>query len=166
MAIARVVPLLVIGGVVASCASHTPQPTSALYDATATRQCLLDRPEYVPNASSPNPKSQMLVASVFQTKRDQTQGPEVIPRGTSVVGVTFTPAHAQRAQTASMSFFPSEASAGQVHAVDASVTKRLQHPERVEQWQRNVLVLWTPNSYSAALRSILFGCLRTGANGS
>jgi hypothetical protein len=115
---------------------------SDLYDANATRQCLTERPEYVPNASSPSTKPQMLVAEVFRTKRDRTQGPEFIPRGTSVVGVTFTPAHTLRQDLASLSFFPSEQSARDLYAVDAVVRKRF--PKLFEQQRRNLVVVWTP----------------------
>ena len=100
----------------------------------------------------------MLVSDVFRTKRDRTQGNEFIPRGTSLVGVRFTPAHTLRERVASMSFFPSVSSASRVYAADASLRER--HPRIIERWKRNVLTVWTPSSYTPALRSILYGCLR------
>jgi|KBSMisStaDraftv2_1062788.scaffolds.fasta_scaffold184274_1 hypothetical protein len=101
----------------------------------------------------------MLVTDVSRTKRDRTHDKELIPRGTSLVGVSFTPAHTLREQIASLSFFPSVSSARQLYAADASLRKRF--PRLLQQWKRNVVILWTPNSYSPALRSILYGCLRT-----
>jgi len=150
--------LTIVVAVAASCSS---EESSMLYDASATRRCLVDRPEYVLNASAPSTKAQMLVRAVVRTKRDRAQGREFIPRGTSVVDVVFTPAHTVRQDLVSLSFFPTELSARHLYAVDAALRKGFPHPEQIQQQKRNVVAVWTPTGYSAVLRSILFGCLRT-----
>jgi len=156
--VVRVLPLAAIGLALASCGS---QHSSVLYDAAATRQCLVDRPEYVPNAGSPSTKPQLLVADVHRTKRDERQGPVSIPRGTSVVGVAFIPARTSRHILVTLSFFPTEQSARRLHRTGMTLMgRRYRHPERIEQRHRNVVTTWSPISYDAELRSILFGCLR------
>src|SRR4051794_39143497 len=114
--------LVVIGLVAASCGS---KQSSVLYDATATRDCLTSRPEYVPNASQPSTRSQMLVGHVFRVGRSKNQGGLFMPRGAASIVVVFAPAHTLRQDLVSVSFFPSEWSARQFHvALNVVLVKR------------------------------------------